>query len=174
MLMFEQGEGEHRADADTQAEYFQGVAALRSLPLVFQDVLPDVGGDVDEVAGHEHHDIGLGDLAQVDDGQADEDADEGNKVDHPVAQHRLHLSERAPEEDRDVSQLPRDFVGDDRHQDGDDFRGVARGERDAECQPVDEVMDQRAYDIDIASRVLAAEAMAAFFLVLVFFCFIIF
>ena len=51
----------------------------------FEEVTPDIGTNVDEVASHKQQDVGFGGMVQAGDGESDEAPDDRYQVDDSVA-----------------------------------------------------------------------------------------
>ena len=135
MVFFDEEDEVHDADAEGVGEELEdgeeGHVGTHHL-------LPHVGGDVDEVAGHEGQDIVLGAAGHLADAEADQDTEDATDGDEGVAHDCLEVGEAGPEQQTDVAHEDGDFVSVDSDDEGDVLVGVAAHDADADAEAVED------------------------------------
>ena len=149
MVSLQQQQQIHHSHSQTKPSKLQQVSPPRTFPTILQQMPPDVGGDVEEVAGYKHQDVGLGGMVEAGDGQPDQHSHDRNEVDGPVADERLPLAELVLHEDGHVPDFPGDFVGHDGHEHRQELLRVPGGEGHSDGQSIQPVVQQGADQVQV-------------------------
>ena len=103
LSMLQQSQSKHRTNSHTQSKNLQQITAFCLLSLIFENMLPDIGSNIDKIACDEHHDVCFSDFAHVHHSQAYEHANEGDKIYDAITEHGLNFWEWATKEDCNIT-----------------------------------------------------------------------